>query len=62
MSPKERTRIIKTRNLKLKELRKTFGANELADSLSTKLTESELKRLEKTALTHLGRLNKDKDD
>ena len=35
VSPKERTRIIETRNLKLKELRKTFEANELAGSLST---------------------------
>ena len=62
MSPKERSKLIKTRNLKLKELRKTFGTNELADSLSTKLSDSELKRVENTVIGHLNRQNKDRDD
>ena len=62
LSSEERSKIIKTRKLKLKELRTTFGAEELASSLSTKLNSDELNRLEETVITHLTELNSEWDD
>ena len=61
-SSKERSKIIKTRKSELKELRTTFGAEELASPLSTKLSSDELNRLEETVLTHLTELNSERDD
>ena len=46
----------------LKELRTTFGAEELASLLSNKLKADELNRLEDTVVTHLTDLNRDRDD
>ena len=46
----------------LKELRTTFGAEELASSLSNKLSADKLNRLEDTVITHLTHLNRDRDD
>ena len=41
LSKKERNYLLKVRSLKIKELRKTYGANVLADVLDNKLSESE---------------------
>ena len=62
LSSKERSKIIKTRKLKLKELRTTFGAEKLVLSLSTKLSSEELNRLEETVITHLTEINSERDD
>ena len=62
LSTKERSKLIKTRKLMLKELRTTFGAEELASTLSNKLSAGELNRLEDTVITHLTDLNRDRDD
>ena len=42
LSNKERNFLLKVRSLKIKELRKTYGANVLADVLDKKLSESEM--------------------
>ena len=62
LSTKERSKLKKTRKLMLKELRTTFGAEELASTLSNKLSAGELNRLEDTVITHLTDLNRDRDD
>ena len=40
LTEKERIMLIKTRKLKIKELRKTFGAEELASALSNNLSQT----------------------
>ena len=42
LSNKERNFLLKVRSLKIKELRKTYGANVLADVLDKKLSESKM--------------------
>ena len=61
LSSKERTELIKTRKLKLKELRSTFGAHELASALSNNMTSEEFNGLKDTAITYLADLNKEGD-
>ena len=62
LSSKERAELIKTRKLKLKELRSTFGAIELASALSNNMSREELSTLEDTVITHLTDLNRDADE
>ena len=52
---------MKVRSLKIKELRKTYGANVLADVLDRKLSESEKNELEDQVVEILKELNKDED-
>ena len=59
--PKERTHLLRKRALKIKELRKTYKANTLADVLDNKLSEIEKQILEDQALELLKKLNKDED-
>ena len=59
--PKERTRLLRKRALKIKELRKTYKANTLADVLDNKLSEIEKQILEDQAVELLKELNKDED-
>ena len=62
LSSKERTELIETRKLKLKELRSIFGAIELASALSNKMISEEFNRLEDATKTHLADLNKGGDE
>ena len=57
LTAKERSTLIKTRKLKIKELRKTFGAEELASALSNNLSPDKLSRLEDTVGSHMSNLN-----
>ena len=59
--PKERTHLLRKRALKIKELRKTYKANTLADVLDNKLSEIEKQILEDQAVELLKELNKDED-
>ena len=59
--PKERTYLLRKRALKIKELRKTYKANTLADVLDNKLSEIEKQILEDQAVELLKELNKDED-
>ena len=59
---KERTELIKTTKLQVKELRSTFGATELASALSNNMTSEEFNRLEGATITHLADLNKEGDE
>ena len=52
---------MKVRSLKIRELRKTYGANVLADVLDQKLSESEKNELEDQVIEILKELNKDED-
>ena len=52
---------MKVRSLKIKELKKTYGANVLADVLDNKLSESEKNELEDQVIKILNELNQDKD-
>ena len=61
LSKKERNYLLKVRSLKIKELRKTYGANVLADVLDNKLSESEKNELEDQAIEILKELNQDED-
>ena len=61
LSNKERNLLLKVRSLKIKELRKTYGANVLADVLDRKLSESEKNELEDQVVEILKELNKDED-
>ena len=61
LSNKERNLVLKVRSLKIKELRKTYGANVLADVLDRKLSESEKNELEDQVVEILKELNKDED-
>ena len=61
LSNKERNLLLKVRSLKIKELRKTYGANVLADLLDRKLSESEKNELEDQVVEILKELNKDED-
>ena len=62
LNDKERSTLIKTRKLKIKELRKTFNAAELASALSNNLSPQKLSRLEDTLVSHLTNLNRERDD
>ena len=62
LTAKERSTLIKTRKLKIKELRKTFGGEELASALSNNLSPDELSRLEDTVVSHVGDLNANGSD
>ena len=62
LSDKERSTLIKTRKLKIKELRKTFNAAELASALSNNLSPQKLSRLEDTLVSHLTNLNRERDN
>ena len=61
LSKKERNYLLKVRSLKIKELRKTYGANVLADVLDNKFSESEKNELEDQAIEILKELNQDED-
>ena len=61
LSKKERNYLLKVRSLKIKELRKTYGANVLADVLDNKLSESEKNELEDQVIEILKELNQDED-
>ena len=61
LSNKERNFLLKVRSLKIKELRKTYGANELADVLDKKLSESEKNEFEDQVVEILKELNEDED-
>ena len=61
LSNKERNKLLKKRNLNIKELRKTYNANVFADVLDKKLSESEKKELEDQVIEILGKLNEEKD-
>ena len=61
LSNKERNFLLKVRSLKIKELRKTYGANVLADVLDKKLSESEKNELEDQVVEILKELNEDED-
>ena len=52
---------MKVRSLKIRELRKTYGANLLADVLDKKLSESEKNELEDQVIEILKELNKDEN-
>ena len=52
---------MKVRSLKIKELRKTYGATFLADVLDNKLSESEKNELEDQVVEILTELNQDED-
>ena len=62
LTAKERSTSIKTRVLKIKELRKTFGEEELVSALSNNLSPDELSRLEDTVVSHMGDLNENGSD
>ena len=62
LTAKERSTSIKTRVLKIKELRKTFGEEELVSALSNNLSPDELSRLEDTVVSHMGDLNANGSD
>ena len=61
LSNKERNFLLKVRSLKIKELRKTYGANVLAEVLDKKLSESEKNELEDQVGEILKELNEDED-
>ena len=61
LSKKERNYLLKVRSLKIKELKKTYGANVLADVLDNKLSESEKNELEDQVIEILKELNQDED-
>ena len=61
LSKKERNYLLKVRSLKIKELKKTYGANVLADVLDNKLSESEKNELEDQVIKILNELNQDED-
>ena len=61
LSNKERNLLLKVRSLKIKELRKTYGANVLADVLDRKLSERKKNELEDQVVEILKELNKDED-
>ena len=61
LSKKERNYLLKVRSLKIKELRKTYGANVLADVLDNKLSESKKNELEDQVIEILKELNQDED-
>ena len=46
----------------MKQLRKEYGAYELHDALSTKLSKSELARVEETVINYLSNVNANRDD
>ena len=61
LSKKERNYLLKVRSLKIKELRKTYGATVLADVLDNKFSESEKNELEDQVVEMLKELNQDED-
>ena len=61
LSQKERTRLLRTRRLKIKELCNTYKAYTLADALDNRLSETEKQILEDQAVELLKELNKDED-
>ena len=61
LSNKERNFLLKVRSLKIKELRKTYGANVLAQVLDKKLSESQKNELEDQVGEILKELNEDED-
>ena len=61
LSNKERNLLLKVRSLKIKELRKTYGANVLVDVLGKKLSASKKNELEDQVIEILKELNKDED-
>ena len=52
---------MKVRSLKIKELRKTYGANVLADVLDNRFSESKKTELEDQVIEILKELNQDED-
>ena len=61
LSKKERNYLLKVRSLKIKELKKTYGANVLADILDNKLSESKKNELEDQVIEILKELNQDEE-
>ena len=62
LSDKERRTLIRKRNMKIKELRKTFGAYVAADLLESKLTEEEKREAEEKILEIQEKINEDGDN
>ena len=61
LTRQERNNLLRTRRLKISELRKTYKAHTLADVLDNKLSETEKQILEDEAVELLKELNKEKD-
>ena len=61
LTRQERNNLLRTRRLKISELRKTYKAHTLADVLDNKLSETEKQILEDEAVGLLKELNKEKD-
>ena len=61
LSDKERQVLIKKRKMKIKELRKNYGANEVADVLETKPSPSEKAELEEKMIQMQNKLNLESD-
>ena len=61
LSDKERQALIKKRKIKIKELRKNYGANEVADILEKKLSPSEKAELEEKIIQMQNKLNLESD-
>ena len=61
LTRQERNNLLRTRRLKISELRKTYKAHTLADVLGNKLSETEKQILEDEAVELLKELNKEKD-
>ena len=61
LSDKERQVLIKKRKMKIKELRKNYGANEVADVLEKKLSPSEKAELEEKIIQMQNKLNLESD-
>ena len=61
LTRQERNNLLRTRRLKISELRKTYKAHTLADVLDNKISETEKQILEDEAVELLKELNKEKD-
>ena len=62
LSDKERQTLIRKRKMKIKELRKTFGAVEAAEILENKLSKREKQQVEDEIVKVQANLNQDRDD
>ena len=62
LTDKERQTLIRKRKMKIKELKKTYGAHEAAEKLKSKLSETEKQHVEDEIVRIQGNLNQDRDD
>ena len=61
LSTKKRSKLLRKRKLKIKELRKTYNAHSAADVLDKKLSESKKKELEEEIVKIMRKLNSEND-